>query len=112
MTLELRSNKWESFIVTAPTAEYTKGEFLKIEDTVGVIVEDAKFAEETAFIYKCEKILLPKATGNAFSAGDKVYLSSGKINTTGTLCGICLEAAASDDETILVALDGTLSIAS
>lgn len=111
-TLKLRSDNWKSFVVTAPSAEYEKGEFLKIEDTVGVIVEDAELSENTAFIYKCDKILLPKKTGNAFSAGDKVYHSSGKIDASGDLCGICLEDAESSDTDILIELDGTLSITS
>ncbi len=117
MGLKLRSNNWESFKVSAPSAGYSSGDLVKEEDTIGVIVEDAegdKVLADAVLIYKAEKILLPKKDSDGTVAvGAKVYLDSDAISGDGdanNLCGVCLEAAVEEDEEILVALDGTMGI--
>jgi len=109
--LKLRSPNFKSFKVTAPSAGYTAGEMIKIHDTVGVIVETAALAENTALIYSCEKIVVPKDTGVTFDAGDKVYYraSTDKITSTAsgnTLCGRALEAGLTGDTELEIDLHG------
>ena len=111
--LKLRSPNFKSFKVTAPTAEYTAGQMIKIHDTVGVIVESAAVDEETALIYSCEKIVVPKDTGVTFNAGDKVYYraSTAKITSTAsgnTLCGRALEAGLTGDTELEIDLNGAV----
>ena len=111
--LIMRSPNIKSFKVTAPSAGYTAGEMGKIEDTVGVIVETAELGVETALVYACEKIVVPKDTGVTFAAGDKVYYnaSTDKITSTAsgnTLCGRALEAGASGDTELEIDLQGNL----
>jgi len=51
----------------------------------------------------------PKASGETFSVGAACYWDASNeavtSTTSGTLLGVCVESAASDDETILVALN-------
>ncbi len=119
MGLKLRSNKWESTKVSAPSAGYTAGQFITVNDLHGVIAEDAegdKVLADAILIYKAEKILLPKKGAETLAAGAKVYINdspAGTVSGSGgaaELCGICLEAVGSDDEEVLVALDGTMGI--
>ena len=114
--LNLRSNVFASFIVTAPTAGYTAGQMVKIEDTVGVIAETVSAGKSTALIYKCEKIVVPKVagTGITFAAGDKVYYRAASAAVTNasssnTLCGRALEAAGASATTVLIDLTGNLA---
>jgi predicted RecA/RadA family phage recombinase len=86
---------------------------VKIQDTVGVIMETATLAEETVLIYSCEKIVVPKSTGVTFSAGAKVYYDSAvdKITSTAsgnTLCGRALEDGESADTELEIDLQGNL----
>ena len=111
--LKLRSPNFKSFKVTAPTAGYTAGQMIKISDTVGVIAETAALAEETALIYACEKILVPKTAGCVFAAGAKVYFDTAEaaVNATAsgnTLCGRALVAAVLADTTLEMDLNGAV----
>lgn len=115
MGLELRSNKWASMKVTAPTAGYVAGQMVKVEDTIGVIVEDADAGAEAVLIYECEKIVVPKnaASSVAFSIGDKVYFdeSAGAVTATSTgntLCGRATEAAITTDDEVEIDLKGNI----
>lgn len=90
--LNLRSPVFKSFKVTAPSAGYTAGQMVKIEDTVGVIVETKASGNDSALIYECEKIVVPKSTGVTFTKGDKVYFDATAAAVTSvasgnTLCG-------------------------
>ncbi len=114
--LKLRSNIFASMEVTTPTAGYTAGQMLKIEDTVGVIAETKTVGETAVLIYKCEKIVVPKVagTGIVFAAGDKVYFKAADAAVTNassgnTLCGRALEAADASDEEVLIDLAGNVS---
>lgn len=114
--LNLRSNIFASMVVVAPTGGYTAGDMVKVEDTVGVIAEDAVAGADAVLIYKCEKILVPKTagTGIAFAAGDKVYYNETDDavtthTTSGTLCGRALVAAVAADVTVLIDLTGNIA---
>jgi predicted RecA/RadA family phage recombinase len=114
--LNLRSNIFASMVVTAPSAGYTAGQMVKIEDTVGVIAETKTVGQDAVLIYKCDKILVPKVagTGIIFAAGDKVYYraaSSAVTNasSSNTLCGRALEAAGATDDEVLIDLTGNLA---
>lgn len=113
--LKLRSDIFASMELTTPSAGYTAGQMLKVEDTVGVIVETKTVGQTAVLIYKCEKIVVPKVagTGITFAAGDKVYFvaaSAAVSNSSSgnTLCGRALVAAAADDTTVEIDLEGGL----
>lgn len=112
--LNLRSPNFKSVKVTAPSAGYTAGQIVKVEDTVMVIVETAALGVVTAGIYQCEKIVLVKATGVTITKGDKVYFdaSAAKITNVAsgnTLCGRALEDAGSSVTSIEIDLEGSLA---
>lgn len=112
--LKLRSDIFASMEITTPTAGYTAGQMVKIEDTVGVIAETKTVGQTAVLIYKAEKIVVPKGTGtgeNTFAAGDKVYFdaSDASVNSASsgnTLCGRCLVAAGASDTTVEIQLNG------
>jgi predicted RecA/RadA family phage recombinase len=84
---------------------------IKISDTVGVIVETAAVGVETALVYSCEKIVVPKDTGVVFAAGAKVYYKAGTAAVTSTasgntLCGRCLVAGLTGDTELEIDLHG------
>lgn len=111
--LKLRSPNFKSVKVTAPSAGYTAGQMTKIEDTVGVIVETKTLGQETALIYQCEKIVVPKSTGVTFAIGDKVYFSASAAKVTSvasgnTLCGRALAVGGTNDTELEIDLNGDL----
>jgi hypothetical protein len=120
--LNLRCKEWSSFKVLAPSAGYTAGQMLKINDTVGVIVDTAAVTVQTAFIYKAKKILVPSeavptGSGGSGSSGSKVYFDSTNARITftasgNTLCGILTEDAVVGATSVEIDLDGTLGIVS
>lgn len=112
--LKLRSPHFESIKVTAPTAGYTAGQLVKVGEFCGVIVETKTVGLETALIYKCEKIVVPKTTGQAWTVGAKLYINTttGKLTTTAsgnTLCARANVAAAASDTEGEVALAGNVA---
>lgn len=112
--LKLRSPIFKSFEVTAPSAGYTAGQMVKIEDTVGVIVETKTSGNKTALIYDCEKIVVPKSTGVTFTKGDKVYFDATAAAITSvvsgnTLCGRANADGASGDTTLEITLTGNVA---
>ena len=107
----------KSITVTAASPGVTAGTMAKVEDVVGVYLEDADTGDEVAFCYYAPKIVVTSvAVGTGkFTAGSKVYFDEGdaEINessTGNTLCGVVLETPALAAETVLIALDGTLGI--
>jgi len=111
--LKLRSSNYASMEVTTPTAGYTAGQMVKINDTVGVIAETKTVGQIATFIYRCEKIVVPKVagTGITFAAGAKVYFKAASsavnnVSSGNTLCGRCTLAAAAADATVEIDLDG------
>lgn len=107
----------KSITVTAASPGVTAGTMAKVEDVVGVYLEDADTGDEVAFCYYAPKIVVTSvAVGTGkFTAGSKVYYDAedAEINessTGNTLCGVVLETPALAAETVLIALDGTLGI--
>ncbi len=85
------------------------GDMIVVNDTVGVVVEDAPENSDFVLVYEAEKILAPKASGETLSPGDRVYFdeSAGVVtpqSTDNVACGRALEAAAASDETALIDL--------
>jgi len=118
--LKIRSDRFSSMKVTAPTAGYTAGLLTKVGSVVGAIAEAVATLASGVLIYRCEKIVVAKSvvTGNSFTVGAKVYYSSNAVYNSSTkpsgavLCGICTVAAAVADTTVEIDLDGCLGIAS
>lgn len=107
----------KSITVTAVSPGVTAGTMAKVEDVVGVYLEDADTGDEVAFCYYAPKIVVTSvAVGTGkFTAGSKVYFdaTAKKItqSTTGnTLCGVVLETPALAAKEVLIDLDGTLGI--
>jgi len=114
--LKLRSPNFKSMLVTAPSGGYTAGQMVKVQDTVGVIVEAIDATKTGSMIYNCEKIVVPKTAGSGitFAVGDKVYFdaSAGKVTNVAsgnTLCGRANEAGAADDSEIEITLNGDVA---
>jgi len=107
----------KSITVTAASPGVTAGTMDKVEDVVGVYLEDADTGDEVAFCYYAPKIVVTSvAVGTGkFTAGSKVYFDAtdkeiNESSTGNTLCGVVLETPALAAETVLIALDGTLGI--
>lgn len=113
--LKVRSRDWRSMQLTTPTAGYTAGQVVKVEDTVFVIVETKTVGQTAIGIYNVEKIVLPKVTGSGitFAAGDKVYYDgNGKVTNVAsgnTLCGRANEAADANATEVEVTLNGDIA---
>lgn len=112
--LKLRSPNFKSTKLTAPSAGYTAGQMVKVEDTVFIIVTTAAVGVATAAIYWAEKVVVPKATGVTFAVGDKVYFdaSAAKITSVAsgnTLCGRALVAAGSSATTAEIEFNGAVA---
>ncbi len=94
---------------TDSTTTHSAGDMVVVEDTIGVVVEDAGTSSEFVLVYEAEKILVPKADGVSFSTGDLVYFDSGNNNITSestgnTKCGRALQAAGTSDDEALIDL--------
>jgi hypothetical protein len=114
--LKLRNDVFASMEITTPTAGYTAGQMVKINDTVGVIAETKTVGQIATLIYKCEKIVVPKVagTGITFAAGAKVYFKAANsavtnASTSNTLCGRCTVAAVAADTTVEIDLNGAVA---
>jgi predicted RecA/RadA family phage recombinase len=73
-----------------------------------VAVNTALANVENAYVY-LGKAIFPKVAGTAFAPGDKCYWDAAagnitKVTSGNTLCGMCLEAAALADTTIVFML--------
>ena len=107
----------KSITVTAASPGVTAGTMDKVEDVVGVYLEDADTGDEVAFCYYAPKIVVTSVAAGTgkFTAGSKVYFDAtdkeiNESSTGNTLCGVVLETPALAAETVLIALDGTLGI--
>jgi hypothetical protein len=113
--LKIRSDKFSSVKFTAPTGGVVAGAMRAQGSIIGVVAESKDAAAEAVLIYRCEKIVVPKvaATGVTFTVGAKVYFKSASAavtnaSTGNTLCGRALEAAAADDDEVLIDLEGSV----
>lgn len=97
------------------SAGYTAGDVVKVENTIGIIVETKATGEDAELCYRAAKIELPKSTDSTegvFAAGDAVYYDAGDGNFNNasggnTKVGIALEAAAASATYVLVDFDGS-----
>lgn len=109
-----RSPNYKSVEITTPTAGYTAGDFIKVQQLCGVVVETKTVGQKAVLVYSCEKIVVPKTTGETFAIGAKVYLNAttGKATSTAsgnTLCGRANELGESADTEIEITLNGDLA---
>jgi predicted RecA/RadA family phage recombinase len=111
--LKLRSPNFKSVKITAPTAGYTAGQLVAVESIVGVVVDTVTVGEETALIYSCEKIVVPKRTGTGitFAVGTKVYFRAAgpdvtNASTGNTLIGRATEVAGATADEVEIDLIG------
>jgi len=112
--LKLRTKMESAKTLKAKTGEgetLSAGAMVKVNDTIGVVVEDAAENSEFVLIYEAEKIIVPKATGTgiSFSAGDNVYYDAAakKVSSASsgnTLCGKALEDAGDNAAEVLIDL--------
>lgn len=97
------------------SAGYTSGEILKVQDTFGIVHEDAAYGEEFEFVYHIEKVIVDKLTGSgeAIVKGQRVY-HSGVYGTGVTAVwqsgfywiGIATENAGANVATVEIDLKG------
>jgi len=114
--LKLRSPIFASMEIVTPSAGYTAGQMVKVEDTVGVIAETKVSGQIAVLIYRCNKVVVPKiaTTGITFAAGDKVYFVSASAavsnaSTSNTLCGRALVAAGASVAEVEIDLNGAVA---
>ena len=94
---------------TGTNATHDAGDMVVVGDTIGVVVEDVGTSSDFVLVYEAEKIVVPKASGQTFSAGGAVYYDPSAHNVTGvsssnTQCGRALEAAGTADAEALIDL--------
>jgi predicted RecA/RadA family phage recombinase len=113
--LKLRSKNFKSVKITAPTGGLTAGQLCASNSLVGVVVETVAAGKETALIYACDKIVVPKraGTGITFSIGTKVYYRSAgpdvtNASTSNTLIGRATETADAADTEVEIDLMGNV----
>jgi len=111
--LRCSTEKTKSIDLTTPTAGYTAGQMLKVEDTVLVIVDTKTVGQAAVGVYQADKIVVPKIAGSGitFAAGDIVYFNAAgaavtNASTSNTICGRALEAAVANDAEVLIDLNG------
>ncbi len=112
--LKLRTKLESAKTLKAMTGEsesYSAGEMIKVNDTIGIVVEEVAENSEFVLVYEAEKVVAPKATGTgiSFAAGDNVYYTAAAKNVTNsasgnTLCGKALLAAGDNDDEVLMDL--------
>lgn len=92
----------ESNTVHAHSSATTAKGFYVINGRVCLAQNDADADADNVFTYEANKVRVPKATGEAWAFGEKVYydVANGEFNksaTGNTLAGIAIEAAESAD---------------
>ncbi len=112
--LKLRTKLESAKTLKAATGEeesYSAGEMIKVNDTIGMVVEDVEANSEFVLLYEAEKVVAPKATGTgiSFAVGDNVYYDATakkvtSVSTANTLCGKALESAGDSDPEVLIDL--------
>ena len=115
------NDPWASLEFTA-CADYTAGDLLLLEDTVGVIINTAATDDTAVLNYQAAKIIVPcveVTSGNLaqMSVGCKVYADITNNEVTSDAdgganhpCGIVLVTPSVGDETIEIHLMGALGI--
>lgn len=89
-----------------------------VQDTVGILLEDADFGDEGVLWYEAEKVIVPKKTGSseAFLPGDAVYYdpADGLVTPTADSSyyriGTATEPAVAADALVEIDLDGGCAV--
>jgi len=103
---------WAQMDVTL-SSTVTAGQMAKIQSTVGVYFEAGDSGDQVSFVYKADKIVVPKVAGSGLTIaqGAPVYFKAASAAVTGaasgnTLCGRCLVAAGASDTTVEIEFNG------
>ena len=110
LKLRTRLESAKTLLATTGAEEtVSAGDMVVVNDTIGVVVEDAGKNSPFVLVYEAEKIMVPKATSVTLDPGDRVYFDASAKNVTSTaqsntLCGRALAAAASADTEALIDL--------
>ncbi len=99
---------------------YTAGQMIRDNHVVGVIIEATAIGYQAVLVYRATRILVPcveVTSGNLanFAINELVYfdVADAEVNVTALnnyLCGTVHVAPAVGDETVLIDLDGRLSL--
>lgn len=110
-TLNLRTNVFDSMTVVAPLGGLTAGDLVQVGNVIGLVVESALAGAPAVLIYRCAKVLLPKAQG-VITAGAALYFDAGNKRVTTdaqaayTPCGAATDAAGVNDLEVEADLQG------
>ncbi|RCX32073.1 DUF2190 family protein [Thioalbus denitrificans] len=101
MATEILSVDFTGSVVAHTAATTAKG-FYVVGGLVCMAMNAADADADNVFVYKADRVRVPKATGEAWTFGTKIYwdATAEKFTTTSTantLAGIVAEAAASAD---------------
>ncbi len=89
-----------------------------VQDTVGILLEDADFGDEGVLWYEAEKVIVPKKTESTdiFLPGDAVYYDPADGFVTPTFdtsyyrIGTCTEPAGATEALVEIDLDGGCAV--
>lgn len=123
--------KVQSFKTLVPSAGYTGGQMLKINDTIGIIIPPLGVSgggsaapaidagENCAFAYRAPIVTVPceAATTGSYLPGAKVYFNATLAEITETasgndLCGTVYESPALGATECVIDFDGRLALVS
>lgn len=123
---------WRSFKFTnslVPALTLAEGEIYQIQDTIGVLLLDAKYdsqgcklpatidsGEEGVLVYHIEKVMVKKIAC-AFLPGDVVFWDgiqgnpvSNVYSSGGIWIGICVRAAGTGDALVMIDMKGEVGL--
>lgn len=122
MPTKLRTNPppgtFHSVKLTAPSGGVTAGDWIKVNDIVGFVFNDADEGEDYVLVYVCEKIMCPKieTAGSAFEVGDHVYFDAALGTVTPIQAaglwriGVATEPAEDTDDEVEIDLEGKVPL--
>lgn len=120
MATELRTDRWASLKCVAPAGGYSAADLVLVEDTVGIIMEDADESASAVLVYEAEKAIVPCAAAGAgdYPVGSRVAYD---VSETGEviqeddmdrdndlLCGIVLVQPDTAAKEVLIHLNGRM----
>jgi predicted RecA/RadA family phage recombinase len=104
--------------LTVPSPGVSAGDMYRVEEVVGVWVNDYATGDTGVLCYKAEKIIVPCAivtTSVDYDAGEPVYfdVADAEVNLSASgnyLCGMVLVMPAVGAEEVEIELDGMLNL--
>lgn len=98
-------------LVSVAKDDFKAGDLVLVEETVGVVLEDAKKGEKFSLVYEASEIVVPKSVQATFKPGSYVYFSPSSRpssvrahGNSASCCGIALEEAGEGTTEILIDL--------